>query len=77
MKHRMKASEKAFNCLKISLLGSLLSMVTIGSLWAWRIPDTGQTKCYNNFVEIPFLHPGSPFMVRTGTKPSTRPPSPS
>ena len=29
-------------------------------VFAGQVPDTGQTKCYNNTVEIPCPHPGEP-----------------
>jgi len=31
------------------------------SAWATPVPDTGQTKCYDNSVEIPCPTPGQPF----------------
>jgi len=33
---------------------------------AWPIPDTGQTKCYNNTAEIPCPAPGQPFYGQDG-----------
>jgi Protein of unknown function (DUF1566) len=74
MKHQLGAHEKVFKCLMIVLLGSLLSMMTIGSLWAWPVPDTGQTKCYNNTAEIPCPAPGEPFYGQDGNY-SIDPPS--
>jgi hypothetical protein len=32
-----------------------------GNASAEPFPDTGQTKCYNNTVEIPCPHPGEDF----------------
>jgi len=43
MKQRMGADETAFKCLMVVLLVPLFFMMTVGSLWAWPIPDTGQT----------------------------------
>ena len=36
------------------------------SAFAGPLPDTGQTKCYDNDSEIPCPAPGKPFMARMG-----------
>jgi hypothetical protein len=33
----------------------------------YQLPDTGQTKCYDNGVEIPCPQPGEPFYGQDGT----------
>jgi hypothetical protein len=33
----------------------------VGNVRAAQVPDTGQTKCYNNSTEIPCPGPGEPF----------------
>jgi hypothetical protein len=43
-------------------------------LHAWPIPDTGQTKCYNNTTEITCPSPGEPFYGQDGNY-SIDPPS--
>ncbi|MGE0083822.1 MAG: DUF1566 domain-containing protein [Desulfococcaceae bacterium] len=37
-----------------------------GLCFAWPIPDTGQTKCYDNEKEIPCPQPGEPFYGQDG-----------
>jgi hypothetical protein len=66
MKHRMGVHEKTIKCLIIVLSGSLLSMMTIGSLWASPIPDTGQTLCYDNTTVISCPSPGGDFYGQDG-----------
>ena len=44
------------------------------NLHAWPIPDTGQTKCYNNTAEIPCPQPGEAFYGQDGNY-SINPPS--
>ncbi|MBI5589466.1 MAG: DUF1566 domain-containing protein [Deltaproteobacteria bacterium] len=43
-----------------SVFGLIILMVTT-VVWAAPVPDTGQTKCYNDTVEIPCPSPGQPF----------------
>ena len=38
-----------------------LALVLPNMASAAPVPDTGQTKCYNNSVEIPCPQPGEPF----------------
>jgi len=38
-----------------------LALVLPNRSFATPVPDTGQTKCYNNTVEIPCPSPGQPF----------------
>jgi hypothetical protein len=38
-----------------------LTLPVVGKTFAAPIPDTGQTKCYNNITEIPCPAPGEPF----------------
>ena len=38
-----------------------LALVLPNMAFATPVPDTGQTKCYNNTVEIPCPQPGEPF----------------
>lgn len=44
----------------VSVFGFIILMITAVS-WADPVPDTGQTKCYNNTVEIPCPSSGQPF----------------
>jgi hypothetical protein len=43
-----------------------LVLALCASSHAWPIPDTGQTKCYNNTGEIPCPQPGEPFYGQDG-----------
>jgi hypothetical protein len=74
MKRQMGDYEKAFKSLMTVLLGVLLSLMTISGLWAGPWTDSGQTKCYNNTVEIPCPAPGEPFYGQDGNY-SINPPS--
>ena len=56
----MKHPTKITICLTLTLL-----IVSIYAL-AGPIPDTGQTKCYNNTEEIPCPQPGEPFYGQDG-----------
>jgi hypothetical protein len=51
------------------LLSAVLVMNWFGSLnaLAWPMPDTGQTKCYNNTEEIPCPAPGEDFYGQDGS----------
>ena len=40
---------------------SVCLLAIAGSAWAQGLPDTGQTKCYDNATEIPCPPPGSDF----------------
>ena len=42
-------------------LAVCVCMLVLSSAWAQGLPDTGQTKCYNNTVEIPCPQPGQAF----------------
>jgi len=44
----------------VSAFGFIILMLT-AVVWAAPVPDTGQSKCYNNTVEIPCPSPGQPF----------------
>ena len=44
----------------LSAFGFIILMFTAVA-WAAPVPDTGQTKCYNDTVEIPCPSPGQPF----------------
>jgi len=44
----------------VSALGFIVLMVTAVA-WAAPVPDSGQTKCYNDTVEIPCPSSGQPF----------------
>ena len=44
----------------VSAIGFIILMVTAVA-WAAPVPDSGQTKCYNNTVEIPCPSSGQPF----------------
>ena len=44
----------------VSALGFIILMFT-AAVWAAPVPDTGQTKCYNNTDEIPCPSPGQSF----------------
>ena len=43
-----------------------LLLISAINVYAWPIPDTGQTKCYNNTKEIPCPAPGEPFYGQDG-----------
>jgi len=53
---------------KMWIVACALSLVLAlcSSSHAWPIPDTGQTKCYNNTGEIPCPQPGEPFYGQDG-----------
>jgi hypothetical protein len=53
---------------KILIIACALPLVwaLCSSSHAWPIPDTGQTKCYNNTGEIPCPQPGEPFYGHDG-----------
>jgi hypothetical protein len=42
-------------------LAIVLIFLVVGLAGAWPIPDTGQTKCYDNYGEIPCPQPGESF----------------
>jgi hypothetical protein len=44
----------------------VLLLIPAINVHAWPIPDTGQTKCYNNAIEIPCPAPGQPFYGQDG-----------
>ena len=44
----------------------VLLLIPAINVHAWPIPDTGQTKCYNNTTEIPCPAPGEPFYGQDG-----------
>jgi hypothetical protein len=48
------------------LMVIVLSLTQINLSHAWPIPDTGQTKCYDNENEIPCPQPGEPFYGQDG-----------
>ena len=43
------------------LLAICLCVLAVSSAWAQGLPDTGQTKCYDNDVEITCPQPGEAF----------------
>jgi Protein of unknown function (DUF1566) len=45
----------------------VLLLIPAINIHAWPIPDTGQTKCYNQTVEIPCPTPGNPFYGQDGS----------
>ena len=49
-----------------------LALVLPNMAFATPVPDTGQTKCYNNTVEIPCPQPGSRSMGRMHSMAPTR-----
>ncbi len=51
------------------LLFLILSLIVLPA-FAGPVPDTGQTKCYDNTVEIPCPQPGEPFMGRMHSVPA-------
>ena len=53
------------NNLKSTLIAIFILFTTTTAL-AWPIPDTGQTKCYDNKKEIPCPKPGEPFYGQDG-----------
>ena len=44
----------------VNAFGFIFLMATTAA-WAVPVPDTGQTKCYNDAIEIPCPSPGQPF----------------
>jgi len=44
----------------------LLALLYLAQAVAGPIPDTGQTKCYDNTEEIPCPQPGEPFHGQDG-----------
>jgi hypothetical protein len=58
--------KKIFHIASFSILLSLLNIFPIPRALAPPIPDTGQTKCYNNLEEIPCPQPGEPFYGQDG-----------
>ena len=52
----------------------ILTLVLPGTTLAWPVPDTGQTKCYDNSEEIACPQPGEPFYGQDGNY-STNPQS--
>ncbi|MDM8517754.1 DUF1566 domain-containing protein [Desulfobacterales bacterium HSG16] len=51
---------------KIIFLTIILVIFTSFSLFAWPIPDSGLTKCYNDTEEIPCPSPGDAFYGQDG-----------
>ena len=51
---------------KILLFSALICLMFISPAYPWPIPDTGQTKCYDNENEIPCPKPGEPFYGQDG-----------
>ena len=45
---------------RVILFAIVIIMVPVSAV-GWPVPDTGQTKCYDNSVEIPYPQPGEPF----------------
>ncbi|CAN2042411.1 exported hypothetical protein [Candidatus Magnetomoraceae bacterium gMMP-15] len=39
----------------------LIFIFAVAPAFAWPVPDTGQTKCYDDKKEIPCPKPGQPF----------------
>jgi len=68
-----KAEEKKGLGMKIiSLLWLLVAVLVVNcfgavNVLAWPVPDTGQTKCYNNTEEIPCPAPGEAFYGQDGS----------
>ena len=58
----MTKHEKGFSIITVRVvLLVLLFFLPLPAAWAGPVPDTGQTKCYNDTVEIPCPSPGQPF----------------
>jgi hypothetical protein len=50
-----------------NLFSSLIILcLFISTAYSWPIPDSGQTKCYDNEKEIPCPNPGEPFYGQDG-----------
>ncbi|MCX5896252.1 MAG: hypothetical protein NTZ51_10535 [Proteobacteria bacterium] len=47
--------------MKKILFASFLLILSVSFVHAAPVPDTGQTKCYNNTTEITCPPPGQPF----------------
>ena len=62
--------------MKVAKICVLIILLLISAIHvhAWPIPDTGQTKCYNNTAEIRCQAPGEPFYGQDGNY-SINPPS--
>jgi len=54
-------SAKRNEIMVVTFLTILLSLLLSGIVLATSIPDTGQTKCYDNTREITCPQPGDPF----------------
>jgi hypothetical protein len=54
--------ERGFSIIALNaVLMLFILFLPIPAAWAWVWPDTGQTKCYDNSVEIPCPAQGQPF----------------
>jgi len=68
-RHPFRPARKLMPPLLLSITLMLLIILTIfipGVSFAWSVPDTGQTKCYNNTEEIPCPSPGEAFYGQDG-----------
>ena len=57
----MTKREKGFSIIMVNILVVILLLLPVPAAGGWPWPDTGQTKCYDNDVEIPCPSPGQPF----------------
>ena len=57
----MKSKKRKLSALVFYSVIIALALVLPNMAFANPLPDTGQTKCYNNTVEIPCPQPGEPF----------------
>ena len=46
--------------------------IVVGAMTTYSLPDTGQTKCYNNTQEIPCPSPGTSFYGQDGNYPGAQ-----
>jgi len=67
-KYRISQKQNTFPPLKriVPILAVWLILLLPAMSFAWPIPDTGQTKCYNNTEEIPCPAPGEAFYGQDG-----------
>ena len=58
--------QKALNMLAV-VAACAVMLVCCRDARAWPVPDTGQTKCYDNATEITCPQPGQPYYGQDGT----------
>lgn len=69
----MKVSKLLSGILVLVFCGFALTAMQTSSLQAYTLPDTGQTKCYDNTQEIPCPIAGQPFYGQDGNYQGAQP----